>query len=406
MGITNTRGGDLNQLSAANRICILNLIRDSRSISRTRISEITNLSLSTVSRNVKQLLEEGFLLECGQGDSCGGRKPINVEPNPKAGYVIGIDFGSRSIQGVGLDFCGNIACEVRRQITGQEYMEGLFRTLDRCIELIRGNCNTDAPKIFGIAVGVRGVIDMQAAAIVSCKSMGLKNVPLADIIRRRYQVPVYIDLNTRYAVFAEWKMTFQENIDNMAYVSISHGLSAGIILNRTIITGTTASAGEIGEFLISADKNGGRWRTLESVCGGQALLRMMQEQWNDTENVYLKSRVSDKKDITVEEIVAAVKKGDAFARKIASRIGTPLGVGIVNLINDIDPGVIILGGMCAELEDVLMQPVKEVVKEYLPEFIHEKIRIEFSRLKNDATAMGAALMVFRKVFAEPLTSEI
>ena len=78
MGITNTRGGDLNQLSAANRICILNLIRDSRSISRTRISEITNLSLSTVSRNVKQLLEEGFLLECGQGDSCGGRKPINV----------------------------------------------------------------------------------------------------------------------------------------------------------------------------------------------------------------------------------------------------------------------------------------------------------------------------------------
>ena len=208
---------------------------------------------------------------------------------------------------MGLDFCGNIACEVRRQITGQEYMEGLFRTLDRCIELIRENCNTDAPKIFGIAVGVRGVIDMQAAAIVSCKSMGLKNVPLADIIRQRYQVPVYIDLNTRYAVFAEWKMTFQENIDNMAYVSISHGLSAGIILNRTIITGTTASAGEIGEFLISADKNGGRWRTLESVCGGQALLRMTQEQWNDTENVYLKSRVSDKKDITVEEIVAAVK---------------------------------------------------------------------------------------------------
>ena len=88
-----SKGGiDLRTLSDANRIHVLKIIHEQKSISRTELAGMTGLSLSAVSRIVKQLIEDGFVLETGYGDSSGGRKPITIRVNPLAGYVIGVDF--------------------------------------------------------------------------------------------------------------------------------------------------------------------------------------------------------------------------------------------------------------------------------------------------------------------------
>ena len=73
------KGIDLQQVSKANRMKILRLVHEYGSISRTDLAKITKLSLAAVSRITKQLIEEGYLVETGYGDSSGGRKPVNIQ---------------------------------------------------------------------------------------------------------------------------------------------------------------------------------------------------------------------------------------------------------------------------------------------------------------------------------------
>lgn len=81
-----SKGGiDLRTLSDANRIHVLKIIHEQKSISRTELAGMTGLSLSAVSRIVKQLIEDGFVLETGYGDSSGGRKPITIGSTPWRG---------------------------------------------------------------------------------------------------------------------------------------------------------------------------------------------------------------------------------------------------------------------------------------------------------------------------------
>jgi len=77
-----------------NRTLILNLVRQKRTISRTGIAQHTHLSRSTVSTIVNDLLEEGWLLESGTGESQGGRRPILLSFNYQAGYILSIDAGA------------------------------------------------------------------------------------------------------------------------------------------------------------------------------------------------------------------------------------------------------------------------------------------------------------------------
>ena len=103
------KGGiDLRTLSDANRIHVLKVIHDQKNISRTELAKQTGLSLSAVSRIVKQLIEDGFVQETGLGDSSGGRKPITICPNPNAGYVIGVDFGRTKANAGVFNFCGEL----------------------------------------------------------------------------------------------------------------------------------------------------------------------------------------------------------------------------------------------------------------------------------------------------------
>ena len=126
-----SKGGiDLRTLSDANRIHVLKIIHEQKSISRTELAGMTGLSLSAVSRIVKQLIEDGFVLETGYGDSSGGRKPITIRVNPLAGYVIGVDFSKTKANAGVFNFCGEMIFQYVAPIHGRAYLDGLYEAID------------------------------------------------------------------------------------------------------------------------------------------------------------------------------------------------------------------------------------------------------------------------------------
>src|SRR5690606_6296582 len=97
-----------------NSYIVFHCIRKHSPVSRAQISELTGLNKATVSSLVNELLENNLVIEIGPGESSGGRKPVLLLFNERAGYAIGVDLGVNYIRSVLVDLNGNIIEEDRK----------------------------------------------------------------------------------------------------------------------------------------------------------------------------------------------------------------------------------------------------------------------------------------------------
>src|SRR6185295_20235948 len=95
-------------------LAILEVIRKNGPISRTDISKITELNIVTVSNYVNHYIKKGLVVEGELDESTGGRKPVLVELNPKAGYIVGVGLNMLNMVGVLVDLESNVIKEIKR----------------------------------------------------------------------------------------------------------------------------------------------------------------------------------------------------------------------------------------------------------------------------------------------------
>src|SRR5687767_3347409 len=88
--VTHLRRGNRDLIKAMNRNLILNLVRRSGPLSRTQITELSGLSVGTVSQLTNELIDENWLLTAGESESTGGRPQVMLRLNPHAGTVVGL----------------------------------------------------------------------------------------------------------------------------------------------------------------------------------------------------------------------------------------------------------------------------------------------------------------------------
>lgn len=393
------KGGiDLRTLSDANRIHILKLLHEQKNLSRTALSKVTGLSLSAVSRIVKQLIEGGFVLETGYGDSSGGRKPITIRSNPTAGYVIAVDFGKTKVNGGVFDFCGELVYQYTAPVHGREYMDALYEAIDQCLFSME---NPD--RLLLIYCGVRGFIDTKAGRILSSTTFGWENIPLRRLLMDRYSVPVGMDINARLAALGEWKTIYSDSVDNFLYVTTSWGICAGVISKRELLHGTMGTAGEIGNTLCFTSRGEVQRWNLEESCGGQSLIRRAQEGWDEPDNFLLRKLTGDNRErVTVEDIVSAANSGDPFARRLAQDAAAVLALGLVNTVYTYNPQTIVIGGLLSEMGSIVLDPIKRIMEERLPGLLYRQLQVELTVLGERASLAGAAEAAFRILFSSPM----
>src|SRR5699024_263708 len=117
-----------------NKKLVLETIHKKAPISRADIAQTTGLTKGTVSSLVSELINEQFVYESGHGESSGGRRPIMLIYNKKAGYSIGINLDVNYILGVLTDLYGNIISEYSIKLADessyQEIIDNLFEVID------------------------------------------------------------------------------------------------------------------------------------------------------------------------------------------------------------------------------------------------------------------------------------
>lgn len=389
-------------------LVILELIRRKGPITRTEISQGTDLNIVTVSNYVAHFMKEGLVAEKGLDISTGGRKPTLVELNTKAAYTIGLDLGTSGMpQATMIGMLVDLAGQVEHRVTIERSKETMEKVLTRAPELLEAllrSSKVDPKRIAGIGIGLGGVIDEVAGTVRDTSRGGVRSsyVALREALEAQRQMPVYVGNDATLAGYGEMRLGLTREVANMIYLYADVG--AGLMINGTIYWGTGGSAGELTinrlmeEDATSWVKGADYLRSTGVDLGIPAQAKKLLGEGLQSTMTGLVGGNLDQ--LMLPQVIAAAKDGDSLAMELIEHAAINLGTRIAYLVNLFNPQVVVIGGGVEQAGSLLLEPVFRTVRRWAFEEPASQVDIVPAQLGADAVALGAASLVAREVFVQ------
>lgn len=365
----------------------------------TDLAKELDLSIPTISKNVYEMCEEGYIKDYGKLETGGGRHPSLYGLNPKSGYFIGVDM-RRNALNIGLI---NFKGDMQKQEMNIPYQfrntpEALDELCNRIKEFI-GNTGVAGEKILNICINISGRVNPEAG--YSFSIFNFSERPLTEILSEKIGYPVCLDNDTRAMAHGEYLKGCVKGEKNILFVNVSWGLGMGIIIDGKIYAGKSGFAGELGHINVFDNEiicHCGKKGCLETEASGSALHRILLERVNNGESSILSDRIiAQDKSILLEDIINAVNKEDPLCIEIVEEIGQKLGKQIAGLINIFNPELVVVGGTLSLTGDYITQPMKTAIRKYSLNLVNKDTVVTTSKLKDKAGIVGACMLARSKM---------
>lgn len=388
-----------------NTTAILQLVRERGPISRAEISKLTKLNPATVSNNIVNLLELGIVREIGIGASSGGRKPMMIELNPGAYFVIGVDMGTTDVSAGITDLEGRILWRATlpfgKRTSPEEVLEVIRESIRKVLEI----SGIHHDKLLGIGMGIHGLVDSDKGISLFAPAFQWENVPITEPFSEEFSLPVSIDNDVRAMALGEKWFGKAAGVSNFIFLNIGTGIGSGIFIGGELIKGAHFGAGEIGHIHV-ADGNErcfcGKIGCLSTLVSASAIERRARNALSEGESSMILSLAGgDESRITGEIIYQAALRGDALALRILDETGRHIGSAVSIMINLLNPEMILIGGGVANSGDYIFTGMKEVIQSQSMKNNIEDIYIGPAGLDDDCGIVGAATLILRKIFSNP-----
>jgi N-acetylglucosamine repressor len=369
---------------------LIELVRRAGSISRAELARQSQLSAPTVSAIVDHLLKRGIVVETTTAPSSGGRPPVLLSLDPKAGYVVGI-----KLRGDGLT---TVVCDLDTQIvSSEEFYVPLVGDPVAAIDAIEQatrralrDVAVPASKVLGIGIGLSGIIETSRGVCKFSHLLQWHDVELAEPLRRRLGLPVWVenDVNT-LAVAEKWAGDAHAARDFVT-LSVGRGIGLGIVVDRSLYRGAHGASGEFGHMIVEPGGpkcECGRFGCLEAMVGEGALRR----------------RVGERKghEISRDELLMLVAMGDTATLEVIDSAGRKLGLAVANVVTLLNPELLIICGEGTALGSTFIDPIVTAVREQTFADQGRELDIKVQSWGDEAWAVGAATLVLRESFNLP-----
>lgn len=357
-----------------NRTVVLELLNSKGTSTRSEISDITGLTNATITNIVNELISKDLVEEVGTVDGKLGRKRKLIKIKEDAFYVIGIEFGVNIVRTGIFNIKGKKINSIEKEINSYGRPTDVLKNLILIIDELINNSKVDFYKIKGMGIAMPGLIDSQKRILRSVHPFPLlKEYPLVEQLEEHYEKTIWLENDANGAVLGEKWFGHGKKFNNYVFIVGDSGIGAGIIINGKLYSGTSNSAGEIGHTVITKDLI-----PLESFGG--------------------LSRLADEFNLPLEIILNESKKSDEI-KKAIDEISKFLALGIVNLVNTIDPEAVILGGRILKVGNSVIREIKKIVEQYT--FSNEIPEILVATKKEDAILSGAASIAIEHIVSSP-----
>ncbi|MDH3262644.1 MAG: ROK family transcriptional regulator [Paracoccaceae bacterium] len=320
-------------------------IRAAGTLPRVQVAKELGVSPASVSAITSELIEAGLIEEVAaprEGDTSRGRPPVALGVSPGAHLVAGIKLSDREHTAVIVDFAGRLlASEAVPQIPGAQGLVALVAATDTLLARVTAKAGVAREALSAVGLGVPGFVDGAAGRVLWSPVLHERDADLAGAVKARIGRPVEIDNDANLVALAELWFGAGRELADFAVVTIEHGVGMGLVLNHRLYRGARGLGTELGHTKVQLDGalcRCGQRGCLEAYVADYALAREAATALN------LMHKEGQPPSVLLETLFDHAKAGNAAARSIFRRAGRYLAVGLANVVNLFDPGLIILSG--------------------------------------------------------------
>src|SRR5579859_1772744 len=285
--------------------------------------------------------------------------------SPENDRMLGVDIGGTKVA-VGLvDINGTIVTQGRRPMVANGTAEAALQAVTGAIDSLVSEAGSE---IQGIGICAPGPLDPKTGVVLNPPNLPCwRNFPLAEKIKDKYKLPVKVDNDANAAALAETCWGAAQGYRYVFYATIGTGIGTGIVYDGRIYHGNTGSAGEGGH--VSIDYNGpvcgcGKKGCIEILAAGPAIGARARAKFADSSrsSLILDLAQGDVNKVTSEFVGKAYASGDPLAREILLETVELLAPWLGNIVDLLDPDVLVMGGGVA----AMLRPFFSEIKNRLP----------------------------------------
>ncbi|MEI2279759.1 ROK family protein [Paenibacillus polysaccharolyticus] len=310
-------------------------------------------------------------------------------------YIIGIDLGGTNIKSAVFNTAFK---EIHERSDATEADEGPIHVLNRMANITQEMMAAEGihpDQVNCMGIGVPGLLDPQTGlSIFSPNFPEWENIQVVNHMNNHVDFPIFIDNDVRVNLYGEWLFGAGVGCRNLVLLTLGTGLGSGIVNDGKVIYGATSSAGELGH--MNMYREGRACRCGSSGCLGRyvsaiGMVRTLTEKLEAGRSSMITEWVEgDSSRITAHMISNAYDLGDALAVEVMHETGEILGFGLSNVINMLNPEMIIVGGGMSAAGDRLLNTVRNTVRNHSLKLSSGACTIVQAKLGGQAGVIGAA----------------
>ncbi len=389
-----------------NRMRIINIIKENELISRQQLAEVTGLTPPAITGIIRELIDTGFVKEVGLGESQGGRRPVTLQFNCLAGYVIGIEITSQEIT-IALADLKNVPIDIQRIKVDMKNPDVAVQELINTIKKVILHEDHQSKRFLGIGIAFPGMLNTHEGTVKRAVNLGKKwnGFPLKTVLTQEFNIPVFIETNSKVAALGEKWFGGGTNCENLIYINMGEGISAGIIMGESIVQGSQGYAGQIGHTVMieqGALCNCGNRGCLETICGIPAILRKVTAELPFLANEdALQQRFAIHNEIQINDILEVALQEDSYARDVLRQTSRYVGLAISHMINLYNPDAVFIGGKMSIVAEIFIEEFRNVIATHTFSEVGDATPILISKLGIDSGVIGACALALKKLLKSP-----
>jgi glucokinase len=315
--------------------------------------------------------------------------------------LVGIDLGGTSLVAVATTPKGKILGRKKTKTRAEEGANAVLQRIVKCVRSAVSDAGIKLKNVRAIGIGFPGPLNPETGVVLHAPNLGptWNNLALTDYLSEHLGCPAYLGNDVNVGAIGEQAFGAGRGCSNLVTIFVGTGIGGGVILNGKLHRGARNTAGEVGHMVIVADGplcGCGKQGCAEAVAsrtaierdiragiaaGRESLLPQIQQELGRT-------------DLSSSVLATALERGDPLVREVMDKAKYYMGLLVANVVNLLDPEVIVFGGGIVErLGADYLDPVRETAEHYyLNQQDKHKIQIVESTLKDNAGVLGAAVM--------------
>ncbi|TWP53409.1 ROK family protein [Lentzea tibetensis] len=337
-------------MRALNQRAVLDRLRMLGAATRPQIAKDTGLSKPTVGQALVDLELHGLVRPIGRTSAGPGRSAVVYEPDPSAGYVLGVDIGRQRIRAAVADLAGSVVARVdernRCRTAG-----ALVRTVSELATQTVSDAGLTLSDVVVKVIGTPGV--PTGRSVHHAPNLpGWERAGLLDELESALGTELVVENDANLAAIGEYASGAARSVGVFACIMVGTGIGMGVVVDGELFRGAHGAAGEIGYLPFGQSTRDVQRGQFEDAAAAASVLDMAARQG-------LSAR-------SAREVFDLARAGDTRALDVVREEGARLAFLVAAVTAVVDPELVVLGGGIGGNLDLLCGPMEEVLRRTTP----------------------------------------